>query len=56
MSLYLRKILVKVKLIKGSQMLGFEKIFGKMYFAYIRPLFEYSDVVWDNCSLESKRY
>ena len=26
-----------------------------MYFAYIRPLLEYSDVVWDNCSLESKK-
>ena len=23
--------------------------------AYIRPLLEYSDVVWDNCSLESKK-
>ena len=27
----------------------------KKYFAYIRPLLEYSDVVWDNCSLESKK-
>ena len=26
-----------------------------MYFAYIRPLLEYSDVVWDNCTLESKK-
>ena len=26
-----------------------------MYFVYIRPLLEYSDVVWDNCSLESKK-
>ena len=26
-----------------------------MYFEYIRPLLEYSDVVWDNCSLESKK-
>ena len=26
-----------------------------MYFAYICPLLEYSDVVWDNCSLESKK-
>ena len=25
-----------------------------MYFAYIRPVLGYSDVVWDNCSLESK--
>ena len=26
-----------------------------MYFAYIRPLLEYSDVVWDNCFLESEK-
>ena len=26
-----------------------------MYFAYIRPLLEYSDVVWDNCSTASKK-
>ena len=26
-----------------------------MYFAYIRPLLEYGDVVWDNCILESKK-
>ena len=31
------------------------KIFGKMYFAYIRPLLEYNDVVWNSCSLESKK-
>ena len=27
----------------------------KMYFAFIRPLFEYNDPVWDNCSNEAKR-
>ena len=26
----------------------------RMYFSYIRPLLEYSDVVWDNCSNELK--
>ena len=26
-----------------------------MYFAYICPILECSDVVWDNCSLESKK-
>ena len=26
-----------------------------MYFAYIRPLLEYSDVVWDNCSTATKK-
>ena len=27
----------------------------KIYFAFIRPLLEYSDSVWDNCSNEAKR-
>ena len=26
-----------------------------MYFAYVRPLLEYSDTVWNNCSLASKK-
>ena len=26
----------------------------KMYISYVRPLIEYSDSVWDNCSMESK--
>ena len=25
-----------------------------MYISYVRPLIEYSDSVWDNCSMESK--
>ncbi len=27
----------------------------KLYFSFIRPLLEYSDLVWDNCSIELKR-
>ena len=26
-----------------------------MYFAYVRPLLNYSDTVWDNCALASKK-
>ena len=26
-----------------------------MYISFIRPLIEYSDAVWDNCSTESKK-
>ena len=26
-----------------------------MYMAFVRPLLEYSDVVWDNYSLETKK-
>ena len=25
-----------------------------MYITFIRPLFEYADIVWDNCSTEVK--
>ena len=26
----------------------------KMYISYVRPVIEYSNTVWDNCSAESK--
>ena len=32
------------------------KSLGKMYISYIHPLLEYSDTVWDNCSLESNKH
>ena len=28
----------------------------KIYISFIRPLLEYADVIWDNCSLENKKY
>ena len=31
------------------------KSLEKMYFAYVCPLLDYSDTVWDNCSLASKK-
>ena len=31
------------------------KSLEKIYFSYIRPLLEYSDTVWENCSAESKK-
>ena len=31
------------------------KSLEKMYFVYKRPLLEYSDVVWDNCSWNQKK-
>ena len=27
----------------------------KIYMAFVRPLLEYNDAVWDNCSLETKK-
>ena len=29
---------------------------NKLYITYIRPLLEYGDIIWDNCSLTNKRY
>ena len=31
-----------------------ETALEKMYMGFVRPLLEYSDVVWDKCSLETK--
>lgn len=27
----------------------------KLYFSFIRPLLDYSDIVWDSCSIELQR-
>ena len=53
----LRNILVKLKLnlLRALKVRVSRKSLEKMYFAYIRPLLEYSDVVWNNCCLESKK-
>ena len=29
---------------------------NKLYITYIRPLLEYGDIIWDNCSLTNKIY
>ena len=28
---------------------------SKLYLTFIRPLLEYGDIIWDNCSIENKR-
>ena len=45
----------KLNLLRSLKFRVSRKSLEKMYFAYIRSVFEYSDVIWDNCSLESKQ-
>ena len=45
----------RLNLLKALKFRVSRKSLEKIYFAYIRPLLEYSDTVWDNCSSESKK-
>ena len=45
----------RLHLLKALKFRVSRKSLEKIYFAYIRPLLEYSDTVWDNCSSESKK-
>ena len=45
----------RLNLLRALKFRVSRKSLEKMYFAYIRPLLEYSDVIWDNFSLESKK-
>ena len=45
----------RLNLLRALKFRVSRKSLEKMYFAYIRPLLEYSDVIWDNCSLESTK-
>ena len=49
------KACTRVNLLKALKFRVSRKSLEKMYFAYVRPLLEYSDTVWDNCSLASKK-
>ena len=49
------KAWTRVNLLKALKFRVSRKSLEKMYFAYVRPLLEYSDTVWDNCSLASKK-
>ena len=49
------KASTRVNLLKALKSQVFRQSLEKMYFAYVRPLLEYSDTVWDNCSLASKK-
>ena len=42
--------------LKGSQVQGQQEITREnVYISYIHPLLEYSDLVWDNCSSDSRK-
>ena len=45
----------RINLLKALKFRVLRKSLEKIYFAYIRPLLEYSDTVWDNCSSESRK-
>ena len=42
----------RLNLLKALKFRVSRKSSEKIYFAYIGPLLEYSDTVWDNCSSE----
>ena len=44
----------RLNLLKALKFRVSRKSLENIYFAYIRPLLEYSDTVWDKCSSESK--
>ena len=45
---------VRLNLIRALKYQINRKALEKIYFAFIRPLLEYNDAVWDNCSVEYK--
>ena len=49
------KASIGLNLMKALKFRVSRKSLEKIYFAYIRPLLEYSDVVWDNCSTATKK-
>ena len=51
----LEKAWTRVNLLKSLKFRVSRQLLEKKYFAYVRPLFEYSDTVWDYCSLASKK-
>ena len=49
------KAWTRLNLLRALKFRVSRKSLEKMYMAFVRPLLEYSDVVWDNCSLETKK-
>ncbi|MCG8113671.1 MAG: reverse transcriptase domain-containing protein [Candidatus Thiodiazotropha taylori] len=50
-----KKACVRLNLLRVLKFRVSRKSLEKMYSAFVRPLLEYSDIVWDNCSSESKK-
>ena len=49
------KASIRINLLRALKFRVSRKSLEKIYFAYIRPLLEYSDAVWDNCSTAAKK-
>ena len=49
------KAWTRVNLLKALKFRVSRQSLEKLYFAYVRPLLEYSDTVWYNCSLALKK-
>ena len=49
------KASTRVNLLRALKFRVSRKSLEKLYISFIRPLLEYSDSVWDNCSSESKK-
>ena len=50
-----KKACIRLNLLRALKFKVSRKSLEKMYYAFVCPLLEYSDIVWDNCSSESKR-
>ncbi|MCG8033358.1 MAG: reverse transcriptase family protein, partial [Candidatus Thiodiazotropha taylori] len=50
-----KKACIRLNLLRALKFRVSRKSLEKMYSAFVRPLLEYSDIVWDNCPSESKR-
>lgn len=53
-SLTLDKAWQRIGILRTLKFIVNRSCLEKMYFCFIRPLLEYADVVWDNCSRELK--
>lgn len=51
-SLTLNKAWQRIGILRALKFVINRSSLEKMYFCFIRPLLEYADVVWDNCSCE----
>ena len=50
-----KKACIHLNLLTALKFRFSRKSLEKMYCAFVRPLLEYSDIVWDNCSSESQK-
>ena len=49
------KACIRLNLLRALKFRVSRKSLEKMYISFVRPLIEYSDIIWDNCSMETKK-